>query len=330
MGISLKSQKILWGRAGGICSFPGCGRKLIVDATKADDLSLVGDTCHIVAVEPKGPRGGSPLTPDERNEYDNLILLCKDHHKMIDDQHNTYTIEVLHRIKDEHEAWVRNAHKPDVLKQRDDELYASYVDEWESRADLRGWTDWTSHLLWELEPWITVDRDNKLSHLHAWLLSRIWPDRYPELQAAFGNYGLVLGDLSEVFHRYAEVAGENNDVLKMGRFYKIPYTDPPLCDRLLRAYKQQIEMINDLTLELTRAANYVCDRVREFILPSFRVGEGALLVNSGFYAVPENRCCRPEYRGKERTSAPYPGLKLFQSVRGTRDIHFQWQPEKRS
>ena len=46
--------------------------------------------------------GNSPLTYEERNKYDNLILMCKVHHKIIDDQPNTYTVEVLKSMKAAH------------------------------------------------------------------------------------------------------------------------------------------------------------------------------------------------------------------------------------
>ncbi len=35
-----------------------------------------------------------------------LILLCRVHHKIIDDQTQTYTVEVLRKMKTTHEAWV--------------------------------------------------------------------------------------------------------------------------------------------------------------------------------------------------------------------------------
>jgi len=52
---------------------------------------------------PDGPRG-NPSIPEERlNKYDNLILLCRIHHKIIDDQYHTYTIDYLREIKALHE-----------------------------------------------------------------------------------------------------------------------------------------------------------------------------------------------------------------------------------
>ena len=78
-----------------------------MDATSSDKESVIGDECHIVAREKNGPRGSSSLPDEERDEYENLILLCRIHHKLVDDQPNTYTLEKLKTIKSTHEAWVR-------------------------------------------------------------------------------------------------------------------------------------------------------------------------------------------------------------------------------
>jgi hypothetical protein len=40
--------------------------------------------------------------------YANIILLCRTHHKTVDDQPNHYTVERLRRIKAEHEKWVED------------------------------------------------------------------------------------------------------------------------------------------------------------------------------------------------------------------------------
>ncbi|MCB8946369.1 MAG: hypothetical protein H6653_00010 [Ardenticatenaceae bacterium] len=76
---------------------------------EADKHSVIGEECHIVAREKNGPRGDSAL-PDKFRDYpDNLILLCRIHHKIIDDQPQIFTVEVLFDIKSTHEAWVRES-----------------------------------------------------------------------------------------------------------------------------------------------------------------------------------------------------------------------------
>lgn len=109
MGLSIKDQKILWGRAAGRCSFPNCGVELIVDKTKLDPAVITGEMAHIIAKSKKGPRG-EILNIDEnaRDSYENAILLCERDHKIVDGQRNTYTIEVLQQMKEEHERLVKD------------------------------------------------------------------------------------------------------------------------------------------------------------------------------------------------------------------------------
>jgi CBASS immunity sensor of nucleotide second messenger signals len=54
-----------------------------------------------------GPRAAPALSPKQRNDYANLILLCKNCHARLDGQKNTNTIEVVRQFKQNHEAWVR-------------------------------------------------------------------------------------------------------------------------------------------------------------------------------------------------------------------------------
>lgn len=105
MTITDKTRKILWGRAASRCSI--CRHDLVMKATIKDDEAVIGEECHIVARELKGSRGESLLPLSERDDYKNLILLCRNHHKEVDDQPNKYTTKLLHTIKENHESWVR-------------------------------------------------------------------------------------------------------------------------------------------------------------------------------------------------------------------------------
>src|SRR5579885_2577367 len=107
MAISEKTAKILWGRAGATCSFPGCGRNLVIEATETDPNALIGEMAHIIAHSPSGPRGAQAFRGGDRDGVDNLILLCTVHHTLIDQQRNTYTPDRLYQIKEQHERWVR-------------------------------------------------------------------------------------------------------------------------------------------------------------------------------------------------------------------------------
>jgi hypothetical protein len=99
--ITERTRKILWARAGGRCSI--CRVQLVSEATDTDDPSVFGEEAHIVAQSSNGPRAGYVANVDA---YDNLILLCRRHHKQVDDQVAHFTVECLRDIKRAHEEWV--------------------------------------------------------------------------------------------------------------------------------------------------------------------------------------------------------------------------------
>ncbi|MDP3654377.1 MAG: HNH endonuclease signature motif containing protein [Rhodoferax sp.] len=104
MAISDKTRKILWGRSGNRCSI--CRQRLVVDETTVDAGSVVGDECHINSGASNGPRHDAAIDPQRIDDLANLLLLCRVHHKMVDDQFETYTATLLSAIKANHERWV--------------------------------------------------------------------------------------------------------------------------------------------------------------------------------------------------------------------------------
>lgn len=98
MAVTVRTRRILWVKAGGRCSI--CHEQLVTDAEGDDDPSVFGEECHIVAQSPGGPRAAEIADIDG---YDNLILLCRKHHKQVDDQRSYFTVARLKEIKREHE-----------------------------------------------------------------------------------------------------------------------------------------------------------------------------------------------------------------------------------
>ena len=103
----LKDVKLLWSRSGNLCAFPRCRKELSTDSKASSDSFPLGEQAHIVGESKSFARGRSDLSEAERNSYFNLILLCPDHHTLIDKDDKAYTTERLHYIKDCHELWVR-------------------------------------------------------------------------------------------------------------------------------------------------------------------------------------------------------------------------------
>lgn len=311
---------MLWGRAASRCSFPTCRCELVIDSQLTDDPSLVGEAAHIVAESPDGPRGQSPLTPEQRNRYENLILLCNVHHKLVDDQEHDFTVKRLMAMKADHEAWVRTSLTGyDPGKQVNDEQWAGYIDTWVARLDLDAWLDETFGLLQPI-PEVSGDFFDRLSALRMWLLSRVWPPVHQGLQDALVNFRMVVDDLVNVFERHSETSWHSR--LRTKQFYHIEEWDPPRYELLINRFDFHVDLLHDLTFEMTRAANYVCDKVREHLDSSFRMEQGLLLIRRGMTIDLKECTYRVEYRDQERTSQPYPGLKQFYAARESRDFSF--------
>lgn len=95
MAITTSDAKRLWGNAAGRCSICHV------------EVGALGQIAHIVARKVSGPRGGEPLPLELRDEYDNLILLCPNHHLLVDSNANEWPVEELRCKRVEHEAWVQ-------------------------------------------------------------------------------------------------------------------------------------------------------------------------------------------------------------------------------
>lgn len=111
MSISHPEIKKLYGLAAGRCSI--CKMDVF-----GNDVHI-GEMAHIIAKSLKGARGNEALSGG-RNSYDNLILLCANHHTEVDQNPNFYTVEKLQSIKAEHEKTVASLF--DTPKERDNDL----------------------------------------------------------------------------------------------------------------------------------------------------------------------------------------------------------------
>lgn len=91
----------LYSLAGNTCSHPKCNERLVYANYNISDI------CHIEALNEGGPRYNSKSTNTIRNDYPNLILLCKNHHGIIDAEDSDgspfYSVEELKAMKQTHE-----------------------------------------------------------------------------------------------------------------------------------------------------------------------------------------------------------------------------------
>jgi hypothetical protein len=109
MSIPQKDLRVLFQRSGNICAFPDCGELLTSPDEGEDPNVVLSEVAHIVAKSPQGPRGDYEFPLEQRDQYDNLILLCKKHHTIVDNQPQTYPVAKLRQMKRDHEARIQQS-----------------------------------------------------------------------------------------------------------------------------------------------------------------------------------------------------------------------------
>lgn len=77
----------------GTCYYPDCPDKLLryIDG----EYFVALDIAHIRALEPSGARYDASMSNAERNDFPNLIYLCRPHHKVVDSKALSYPVELL-------------------------------------------------------------------------------------------------------------------------------------------------------------------------------------------------------------------------------------------
>lgn len=109
--------KRLFARSGNRCAFPKC------TAPMADGDTIFGEVCHIKGKNPGSPRHDPTQTAEQRNDFDNLILLCPNHHAVIDADIEAYTVERLQKMKS-----AREADAPPISESEAQQAAATYIE----------------------------------------------------------------------------------------------------------------------------------------------------------------------------------------------------------
>ena len=101
------TRLLLFVRAGGRCQFDGCNEYLLEHPLTLADGNF-SQVAHIVAFSRGGPRGKDLLDSGYVNDIANLMLLCLQCHKLIDDHPEQYTVLALEKYKERHEDRIRH------------------------------------------------------------------------------------------------------------------------------------------------------------------------------------------------------------------------------
>ncbi len=100
--IPINIARKLWAGCGGYCQNPNCNRFLF-ESVGENCISLA-NVAHIIGYGTNGPRSDHELAEAiNQDGFENLIMLCLDCHKVVDELEKEFSVEVMKKWKSEHE-----------------------------------------------------------------------------------------------------------------------------------------------------------------------------------------------------------------------------------
>ena len=118
-----QTLKILFSLSGNECAAPDCTVSVVIPATDKSQAQILGHICHIYSFAENGPRGKAGLTEEDINSHENLIVLCPNHHTVVDRQPETYPARTLKKWKETHEGRIRKDLREDLASEQADVIY---------------------------------------------------------------------------------------------------------------------------------------------------------------------------------------------------------------
>jgi hypothetical protein len=275
MTIKEKDIKLLWGRAANRCSFAECRIKLSQDKKTATESFPLGEQAHIVGKEEGSARSKSILSIGERDSYHNLILLCPNHHTIIDKNPEDYPIEKLHMMKSQHEYWVEItlSESHNLKVEANDIIYTHLIDMTVEDCEFHNWEYWISALYDPIHR-IEIDTRN--------MYKAIWPGTLKELESAMKLFSSIMNIMLNFYMKNAE---SREDCFYGDRSYKRRWHTEEIFEKLSERRNLWEEYLSELIIEVVKAANWVADLVRRDINPLFMATDGKFSLIGG----PDNK-----------------------------------------
>jgi len=277
MSISATTSTLLWGRARSLCS--KCRRDLA--PLIKGQAGLAGFQCHITAANSGGARYDANLTPKQRDDYTNLILLCGSCHAEIDKFAEHFTVGLLHAIKAGHEDYVaQRLTIDDEIRAIRGEILANAVDLIVEGLHLERWDEWTSEILGP-SPYLWPHW--ALGEYHITLRPATEAVLLPDDAASLEISAKMVVDAAIALHftfcRHSSYEKLDFGVLVCRSIEAMlsEYRGPSDYDinRDLMHWDETLELG---LVHLAKCVNWFADAVRERVSPCFRIRPGAFIV----------------------------------------------------
>jgi hypothetical protein len=280
--VDLATRVAIWGRAGGRCSDSQCRRILTYRPDEAADPSLIGEVCHIKARSPGGPRYDENYPEEFRESYDNLLLMCRIHHKIVDDHPEIYSVEKLRTIKADHETWVDSqlsGKEKDARSAR--EKYSVLLAAMERQLYFNKADRWLSFMGSNEYPRIEKKFSDTLFDFPTWVVRQFWPNSIPEIESSVMNLVQAIDDYTHFFAQYSSPK-EFSEFYTIPKFYQSDTWDEERYERQSKRWEEVIAQARGRALEIAKALNLLVKIVRARVVVDYRTEEGWFIVPGEF------------------------------------------------
>ncbi len=92
--------------------------------------------------------------------------------------------------------------------------------------------------------------------------------------------------------------------------------------RAEKRFDRDVDAVMNLTAELTRAANLLCDEVRRHLVAGYRLDQGHVTISGGPYEGLSWKTWRPQYAPDTDPSSIYEDVEGLLADRASRDVYF--------
>jgi len=237
----VKRQVFLNGH--GICAEPTCDEPIVQDGT------TLGDCAHIIPRRVGShPREDYKTPLEDRNKEENLLYLCKKHHKFVDNVElaDFYPADLLREWKQRHEEWAAGVKKdspplPQGVQNRLDEAVKQVIEQVDVSAEIIG------TLLDTCQEFLDRQLNNEARVLLSQINLLLWATNNSTLvdRAALHNAILMIRDerVSEAKERLLQIIRTNPHYVEA----MLEYIE--LCDNTPEP-GDEVEKIEKLTRQL--------------------------------------------------------------------------------
>lgn len=309
MSIGQKDIKLLWGRAAGRCSI--CGELLSADNMSEEFAYLIGEQAHVVGEKTNAARGKSNIDEEKRNSYHNLILLCPNCHTRVDKNPEDYSVEKLFIIKSEHELKVQETFAlltKDSKEEAVKIVYSSLIDSTVELCDINNWSNWLS----ELNSYSMGISDDMVENLRSFIIQGLkanYPDEKKALDRSIKTLVYILYDILEVYFLHVTFDSER-DKWFGEKFYKTNGNFNINYHNDLEIFEEWVKKVFDLSIEATKALNWIADEVRKELNPLFYAEKGKFSFFTGPYENMKNMLHYPCFTEKEKSDLPNSYIRM--------------------